>query len=529
MRYFSELYQALDRSTKTNEKIRALESYFRSAPPVDAAWALYFILGNTVPRPVSTRVLREWVAEAAGLPLWLLEESYAVVGDLAETFALILRPGSGGVDVPLSRLVEETLLPLSQLEEGERKRVLFELWSTLDQAQLFLVMKLITGSFRVGVQKTLLSRALSKISGLPQAQLAHRLMGGFAPTPAAFEKLVHPEAIESDPGQPYPFCLASPLEAPPEELGACEDWLAEWKWDGIRAQCIRRAGQMLIWSRGEEVITETFPEIAEALSQLPSGTVVDGEIVAWDGERPLPFGELQRRLGRKRVGAKMIEQVPTHFIAYDLLERNGTDFREATTERRRAELETLIRDIAGHRISISPLIQFANWSELAQLREQSRERRSEGCMLKRRDAPYGSGRKRGLWWKWKIDPHTCDAVLIYAERGHGRRAGLYTDYTFAVWKGEELVPIAKAYSGLTDAEFAEINRFIRDHTLTRFGPVVSLEPLLVFELSFDDIRLSKRHKAGLALRFPRMSRIRRDKLPKDADTIESLLALLPSL
>jgi len=526
MKRFAELYAAIDRSTKTNEKLRALVQYFLAAPPEDAAWALFFLIGNTIPRPANSRVLRDWVVEATGIPLWLLEESYHSVGDLAETFALILNGNAEGTSLSLSELVEKKLLPMAQMSELERKESLGTLWLTLNQPQAFLLMKLITGSMRVGVQKTLLSRALSQVSGISQAQVAHRLMGGFTPSPSNLSRLLDPDLSERDPGLPYPFCLAYPLETPLEALGAPSNWNVEWKWDGIRVQAIRRAGSLLLWSRGEELISDSFPELAESLAALPLGTVLDGEILAWDVDKPRSFGDLQRRLGRKKVGKKMIEEIPTHFVAYDILEQAGEDIRELTTIERRARLEATLLDNPLARVSLSPLLSFASWGELTKLREGSREMRAEGCMLKAKSASYEVGRKKGQWWKWKVDPHTCDAVLIYAQRGHGRRAGLYTDYTFGVWKDTELVPVAKAYSGLTDEEFLEVNRFIKGNTIERFGPVVTVTPELVFELAFDDIRRSSRHKAGLALRFPRMKRFRKDKPAKEADSLETLLALM---
>lgn len=527
MKRFAELYAALDRTTKTNEKLRSLEQYFRTAPDEDAAWALYFLSGNTVPRPVSSTTLRLWVAEAAQIDAWLLEESYHIVGDLAETFALLLKPHPVGTDVSLRILVENCLMRLPSLPEEERKHELLTVWQSLTQKESFLFMKLVTGGMRVGIQRTLLSRALAAVSKIPQHQIAHRLMGGITPSPEYLRRILSKHTGEVDPIQPYPLCLAYPLEGSPEALGPREDWQVEWKWDGIRAEIIKRAGNLLIWSRGEEVITDGFPEIADACSSLPDGSVLDGEIVAWKNELPLPFGELQKRLGRKKLSKKLLEEIPAHFLAYDLLELEGEDIRERPTSARRSALEQVVSSLAASAVTLSPVVGAATWELLTSERLRSREVQAEGLMLKKKDAPYGVGRRRGLWWKWKIDPFTCDAVLVYAQRGHGRRAGLYTDYTFAIWKDGELVPVAKAYSGLTDEEFLLVNRFIRENTIERFGPVVTVTPQLVFELAFDDIRVSKRHKAGLALRFPRIARMRPDKTPQDADTVEVLRTLLP--
>lgn len=526
MKRFAALYAALDSTTKTTEKVAALVRYFQEAPAEDAAWALYFLTGNTVPRPASTATLRAWVAEAAELPLWLVEESYHIVGDLAETFALLLPPNPEGNSLGLKALVETSLLPLPGLPEEVRRTALKAMWQTLSQPELFLFMKLITGGLRVGVQRTLLSRALGVVANVPQHQLAHRLMGGVKPTAEYLQQLLDSSDESNDHLQPYPLCLAYALDEPLESLGPREDWQIEWKWDGIRAEVLKRNGEVLIWSRGEEVVTDTFPEVASACARLPGGTVLDGEIVAWNDGMPLPFGELQRRLNRKSVGKKMLQDVPVHLIAYDLLELEGKDRREWPTAERREALEGVVSELASPVVSLSPILPAASWDEIAELRQQSRTVEAEGLMIKRLSAPYGVGRRRGLWWKWKIEPRTCDAVLVYAQRGHGRRAGLYTDYTFAVWKDGTLVPVAKAYSGLTDKEFLEVNRFIRDHTIERFGPVVTVEPQLVFEIAFEGIRVSSRHKAGLALRFPRIARPRPDKTVQDADTVDTLLALV---
>ncbi len=528
MKRFAELFIALDRTTKTNEKIAALSSYFVNAPKRDAAWALFFLTGNTITRPASTRTLRSWVAEATNVPLWLLEESYHVVGDLAETFALILPSREEGSEITLSELVENGLRPLLKQPEADRREPLFRLWSSLDSHQSFLFVKLITGAMRVGVQRTSIARALAQVCDVPQHAIEHRMMGGIQPTPDFLESMLRPGDTQAEPGQPYPLCLAHPIQGDLESLGEPTEWQAEWKWDGIRAEAIRRKGEVLLWSRGEEVINDSFPEIANACIDIPDGTVIDGEILGWREGKPLPFGDLQRRLGRKKVGSKLMSEVPVRFLAYDILEVSGEDIRNKALAERRGILELSLRHVRSAEIGISPLLHFTTWNELRSIHQLSRQMQAEGCMLKRLNSPYGVGRRRGYWWKWKVEPHTCDAVLVYAQRGHGRRAGLFTDFTFAVWKNDELVPVAKAYSGLTDDEFIEVNRFIRKHTIERFGPVVTVEPGLVFELAFDDIRLSRRHKAGIALRFPRISRWRSDKLPKDADSVSTLQGLLPT-
>jgi len=529
MKRFAQLFSALDRTTRTNEKVEALAAYFRQAPSADAAWAVFFLTGNKLSKIVPSIALRDWVREAAAIPVWLFDECYDIVGDLAETFSLVLPPSRAASEKQLSRIVEDELLPLSGLTLAERKERMLRLWAELDQTQLFVLMKLLTGSFRTGVQRTIVARALGVASGVEPARIEHRLTGGFVPTAANYSQLVDPAALFHDPGHPYPFCLAYPLDCEPESLGEPGEWTAEWKWDGIRAQAIRRSGNILLWSRGEEVVTESFPDVAAGLAALPAGTVLDGELLAWENDRPRPFSVLQKRLGRKSPGKKVLQEIPVHYCVYDILEDNGVDVREESTAKRRARLEKLFRETVLPSASLSPQLIFNTWAELKELRERSRDLRVEGCMLKAVDAPYGAGRTKGSWWKWKVEPHTCDAVLLYAQRGQGRRAGMFTDYTFGVWKSDSLVPVAKAYSGLTDREIEEVDQYIRENAIDRFGPVTSVTPQLVFELAFDDIQVSARHKAGLALRFPRIRRLRKDKIARDADTIETLLALLHSL
>jgi len=530
VRRFSALYAAIDATTKTSVKTAALEAYFREAPAADAAWALYFLAGGRLKRLVNTRQLRAWAGELSATPPWLVDECYDAVGDLAETVALLLDGLEGEPrEWSLHRLVEERLQPLADADEAGRRRLLETTWRELDGGQRFVWNKLITGAFRVGVGRGLVVRALARVAGLEPAQIAHRLAGSWTPSAEAFRRLLDPEVEPDEPGRPYPFFLASPLDGEPSELGRIEEWAAEWKWDGIRAQLIRRRGQTLIWSRGEELVTDRFPEVRDAAVMLPDGTVLDGELLAWSDDAPRPFSDLQRRLGRKTVGRTLLERVPVVFMAYDLLERDGDDRRERPLEERRRAMEQVVHGADTPRLRVSPLVEADNWSGLAALRSSARERGVEGLMLKRRSSPYRAGRPRGDWWKWKVDPLTVDAVMVYAQRGHGRRASLYTDYTFAVWDGDELVPVAKAYSGLTDEEIREVDRWVRRHVVGRFGPVRQVEPELVFELAFEGIRRSSRHKAGLALRFPRIARRRSDKRPEEADTLGSLHGLLESL
>lgn len=553
MRAFAQLFAALDGTTRASQKLEALEGYFRTAAAEDAAWALWFLLGNRLKRTVKFAHLRLWAGEVAGLPPWLVEECYEVVGDLGETLALLLPPPERVTSLSLAQLVGERLRPLAGAPEGRQREILRATWAELDLAQRFLWHKLITGNFRVGVSRALLVRALAPVAGVGPPVMEHRLMGEWAPSAAWFLRLLSGEGAEDAPARPYPFFLASPVEGDAGGLGDARDWQCEWKWDGIRAQLIRRAGGCVLWSRGEEIVTGAFPEVAEAARVLPEGTVVDGELLAWRGDAPLPFAQLQRRLNRRSAGDAIRRAVPVVLMAYDLLELGGEDCRDRPLLERRMRLEQLLAratsaipspdprgaapvqmDLFGQPgedpgasvvLRLSGVLPASSWEEVGAWRARVRECGAEGLMLKRRDSAYGVGRQRGAWWKWKIAPFTCDAVLVAAQPGHGRRAALFTDYTFALWRGTELLPVAKAYSGLTDAEMGEVDAFVRGNTTGRFGPVRSVSPELVFELAFEGVAPSPRHKSGLALRFPRIARWRRDKKPAEADTLEALRQL----
>ncbi|MEM8670522.1 MAG: ATP-dependent DNA ligase [Planctomycetota bacterium] len=527
---FAKLYSALDSTTKTNEKISAMAEYFSGADPGDAAWATYFLAGNKLRRLVPTKLLRQWAAEEAGIPEWLFEESYQSVGDLAETISLIVGAGQSSDDDSLTLWVNDRLKPLAQMSEADQRSAIVSIWRQTTASTRLVTMKLITGAFRVGVSKRLLTRAIAQQSGIPVEVVAHRLMGDWKPTAEFFRRVVDDRLDGTLPSQPYPFCLAHPLDAEqgPASLGSAGDYLAEWKWDGIRGQVIRREGRTYIWSRGEELMENRWPEVESAGQFLPDGVVLDGEILAArpDGE-VLPFAQLQRRIGRKTVGKKLITEVPVIFYAFDLLEIDRQDIRDQPQQQRRQQLEHLLNQVDHPNLRPTQLIDAHDWNALADIREQSREHRAEGVMLKRKDATYDVGRVRGTWWKWKIAPFTIDAVLIYAQKGHGKRASLFTDYTFALWKDDTLVPFAKAYSGLDDAEIRKVDRFVRQHTNESFGPVRSVEPQLVMELAFEGLQRSTRHKSGVATRFPRIVRWRHDKQPKDANTLDELLELMP--
>ena len=526
MRRFAELYAALDSTTATTAKVDAMTTYFSTVPKADAAWAVQVLSGRKLKRLVRSGELRDLTARLSGYPAWLVDESYSHVGDLAETIDLLLPAPTIAVDdVSLHEWIESRLATLPKLSEEDRAKQLATWWQSLDHGQRFVMIKLLTGSLRVGVSQRLVVQALSKISGIETAQIAHRLGGDWKPTAAGFNVLIDPDATARI-DQPYPFFLASPLEQEASSLGDPADWLAEWKWDGIRAQLMRRGESVQLWSRGEERLDGRFPELELAALQLPDGIALDGEILAWGNNVPLPFTALQKRIGKLKPGRTLIEKCPVVFVAYDMLEQDGVDVRtEPLSERRQRLAQLLALAPAVSSIKLSEAVHADDWNALARLRDESRERSVEGLMLKRLSSTYQTGRRRGDWWKWKVDPYTLDAVLIYAQAGHGRRSTLYTDYTFAVWDGDKLVPVAKAYSGLTDAEIEKLDRWIRSHTLERFGPVRSVKAEQVFELAFEAINASARHKSGVAVRFPRILRWRSDKTPADANTLEELRGL----
>ena len=533
MKQFASLYTALDETTKTTRKIQALKKYFASAAPADAAWAVYFLIGRKPRQVVRSSNLREWAALEAGVPDWLFRESYDAVGDVAETIALLLPPPEHSSDLPLAHWIEHRLLPLRGMAVDEQRSALLAAWRELDQSQRFIWNKLISGAFRVGVSQQLVTRALALVSGLLAPTISHRLMGDWEPSASFFTALVARDEAGPAVSQPYPFFLAHAIDQPVEDLGDRSEWQAEWKWDGIRCQIIRRSGQTFIWSRGEELVTDRYPELSAMGAALPEGTVLDGEILPFLDDRVLPFAMLQRRIGRKSVTRAILSQVPVVMMVYDLLECDGQDVRNWPLERRRDALASLVEGVHAQsatvaaQLRLSPIVATATWDELTGTWLTSRDAFAEGLMLKRLDSAYGVGRPRGSWWKWKIAPLTIDAVLIAAQRGSGKRASLYTDYTFGIWNNGELVPIAKAYSGLTDQEIREVDGFIRANMLEKFGPVRTVKPELVFELAFEGLNRSSRHKSGIAVRFPRILRRRFDKPAAEADTLETVRALLP--
>ena len=551
MNRFATLYQALDQAGGNKAREQALQAYFAQVDAAEASWAIFVLAGGKINagknRMASTTELRAWLGALVQLPDWMVDDCYRQVGDLAETLALLVEAERAraqvaapppslanawqipSTDSNLLQWVEGFLLPLVQEPASVRQQAIQATWLQLDAWSRFVFNKLLTGSLRVGVSKRMLQTSLAPLAGISPADMAHRMIGEWLPVPASYVALMHPETDAQALNKPYPFYLASPLQEPVESLGTEADWLAEWKWDGIRVQLIRRAGQTpYLWSRGEERLDGRFPELEAQALQLPAGVVLDGELLAWDRENalPRPFVALQKRIQKRSPSAKLQKDVPVHILFYDLLELDGHDLRAQPLQMRREALQQLLDTAAAPGLQISPEVPYSQWQDLAAVREQSTAMNAEGLMLKQRSAPYLEGRKRGAWWKWKVDPFTIDAVLIYAQSGSGRRSTLHTDYTFAVWNEEgALVPVAKAYSGLTDAELKKMDKWIRSHIIERFGPVRSVQPELVFEIAFEAVNRSSRHKSGVAVRFPRILRWREDKKPADADHLHALLAL----
>ncbi len=532
MHRFAQLYRELDETTKTLRKVAALTRYFNEAPELDKLWTIALLSGRRPKRPVNTTLLRTWAAERAQVPLWLFEDSYGVTGDLAEAISLLLPPPERESDYDLSYWIDYTR-DIAGYEETGKKEAVLEAWNELGGTQRYCFTKLITGSLRVGVSQKLMVRALAASTAIEENTLAHRLMGNWTPDDTTFTQLVLEHSPHEDSSKPYPFYLAYQLEQEPAELGDVSEWQAERKWDGIRGQLIVRKGESFLWSRGEELVTDKYPELHALAEALPDGSVIDGEILPFVDNQPLPFGQLQRRIGRKNIGKKLLAEVPVVLMCYDLLEYKGEDIRQLPLKQRRAYLEEVVA--AAGRPDLLPLSQVVpaeTWQDLADARAESRKHFAEGLMLKRLDSPYLIGRKKGDWWKWKVDPLTIDAVMIYAQQGSGRRANLYTDFTFAVWTTDEetgektLVPFTKAYSGMTDEEFRKMTAWVRKNTIERFGPVRSVTPTHVFELAFEGINRSTRHKSGIALRFPRMLRWRHDKPIEEANTLKDLHGLL---
>jgi DNA ligase-1 len=523
---FALLFAEIDGTTRTNAKVDAMVRYFSDVDPADGAWAVHFLSGERPKRLIGVRKLVDWATAETGVPGWLFDECYEAVGDLAEAIALLLPRRSATSDLPLHVWIEQRLLPIARQSDAQQRESMLRAWRELDGMERFVWNKMITGALRIGVSQQLVIRALAKALGVEEGIVAHRLSGDWQPSAAAFQALGTLDATDADVSRPYPFYLAYALEDPLESLGDAAEWSAEWKWDGIRAQVLRRNATSYIWSRGEELVTERFPEVADAATYLADGTVLDGELMPWKDGAPLPFAQLQRRIGRKSLGAALLNEVPVVLVTYDLLEDGGRDVRGETFVWRRRRLAEVLREARSTAFILSPALDVSSWGDVRAAYSQARDIGAEGLMLKRHDAEYGVGRRKGGWWKWKLQPFSVDAVLLYAQAGHGRRASLHTDYTFAVWDDGKLVPFAKAYSGLTDEEIRELDAWIRRNTVEKFGPVRHVRPEHVFELGFEGIQASARHKSGVAVRFPRILRWRTEKRPEDADSIETLRSLM---
>lgn len=570
MKDFAALCRELDAATSIRSKHQALVAYLSAARATpahraSAAWAIYLLAGGKPRRIAPTRYLRRLAQETAGLPDWLFEESYATVGDLAETVCLLTPVVDDLETAPLHVWMTERLLPLRDMPEAE-KYAAFRCWAlAVPPPERFVFFKILTGHYRIGVSKQQIVQALAEVAALDAVMIARRMTGytqaDRQPDAADFDALLAPAGASEEllRERPYPFYLAHPLgraRAPSTEmLGPVDDWLAEWKFDGVRAQALIRNGRIAIWSRGEELVTEVFPELGALENSLPRDICLDGEIVVMKSPENMAitsetlsglesFATLQRRLGRRRLGPKILADAPVVFIAYDLLDCDGADLRSEAQNYRRARLAEVVhaafetadlRSLAAPPLRLSPLLRAADWDALDRLRQDARRLGAEGLMLKAREGRYGVGRRKGgdredVWWKWKLDPLSLDAVLIYAQRGHGRRSGLCSDYTFAVWTDEadgarRLTPFARAYSGLDDAEMKAVDRIIRRTTVETFGPVRRVEPTLVFELGFEGVVASGRHKSGVAVRFPRILRWRKDKSVAEADTLAHLKSL----
>jgi DNA ligase-1 len=525
MKHFAALFTALDQTNSTLKKVNALTDYFDKASDEDKLWTIALFSHKRPRRTVKTTLLREWAAEIGGIPTWLFEESYHTVGDLAESIALIVPSGDLDHEKSLTTWIQE-IQALANVDEETKKVMITNAWQSLGPSERFVFNKLITGGFRMGVSQKLMTRALAAHTQIDENELAHRLMGNWSPNNTTYQELIFAQNKAANLSKPYPFYLAYALENDINELGVESDWIAEKKWDGIRGQVVIRGEEVFVWSRGEELVTNRFPEFESFKDVLPDGTVLDGEIIPMKDGIPLSFSELQKRIGRKTVGKKLLKEIPIHLIAYDLLEFEGEDLRSRSLAERRALLETVQSNYKHDRFLLSEKIEFSTWETLVEVRSRAREFHCEGLMLKRSNSPYQVGRKKGDWWKWKVDPLVIDAVMIYAQKGHGRRANMYTDFTFAVWQDEQLIPFTKAYSGLTDSEMREVDKFVKQNTLERFGPVRSVRAELVFEIAFEGINASSRHKSGVALRFPRIKRWRKDKKKEEANTLADLNQML---
>lgn len=518
MQSFATLLEQLAFTPSRNGKIAHLVSAFRTMPDPERGYALAAITGDLALRNVTPSLLRGLVAEETDAELFRL--SYDFVGDLAETVALIW-PHSGTLaETPLADAVEE----LAAAAKAELPALIARRLTHMTPSQRYAYLKLATGGLRVGVSAQLARSALAQFGGVEVTEIEelwHGLTPPYLPLFDWLEGGEKPVSLAAAPFRPVMLSTATSLEDLAEFEPA--DFTAEWKWDGIRVQAVNDGGTRRLYSRTGEDISRSFPDVVSALNF--DGTL-DGELLVKRGEEVAPFGDLQKRLGRKKPGKAILASHPAALRLYDLLFLNGEDWRGRPLVQRRTGLREIVADLSDPRIDLSPPLVFTRWEDLAELRANPPESVVEGVMIKRLSSAYIAGRKRGHWFKWKRDPMLVDAVMLYAQRGHGKRSGYYSDFTFGVWQGDQLVPVGKAYFGFTDAELKELDRFVRGNTIDRFGPVRAVKPELVLEVAFEGLSESTRHKSGLAMRFPRINRIRTDKPASEAGTVEELRRLL---
>jgi len=537
---FSELFLNLDSSNSTNNKIEVLKNYFLSNDPIDNSWAIYLLTGKSNKRFISGRYLKNLFSELYEYPVWLIDTCYLKVGDSAEVITLLLKNKSTSrkkvlLNISLNELLSKTIPDLSKLNDEEKNFKIKNMWETLPEDNHLIFNKILTGTFRVGVSIGLITKSISKLINIDEEIISHRLMGNFEPSIDSYEFLINKNInLQELNSKPFPFLLANTIE---DKIfkHSINDFQFEWKYDGIRMQLIKRSGNVSLWTRGQELVNDSFPELVDKMSHIKDDFVLDGELLVWNFKEQIAFdfSLLQKRINRKSPTRSIQIKYPIIFIAYDLLEINGRDIREIKLENRRIELEKYFskwHNKTENNISaifkICNLIFPKDWPDALNYKEKSRENNTEGLIIKKKTSIYSSGRKRGIWWKYKVDPMQLDAVLIYAKGGSGRRAGLYTDYSFALWKDKELIKFASAYSGLTNIEIKELDKWIRKNTIEKFGPVRSLKPEMVFEISFEKIQISKRHKSGIAVRFPRITKWRKDKKINDADSLENAYELM---
>jgi len=536
---FSKLFEDLDSNNSSNKKVNSLTKYFKLNNNLNNILTIYLLIGKKNKRFISGKSLREYYANIYKIPKWLIDECYSKVGDSAEVIALLLQDKilekNIKDDISLNELINEILPKLKKLDENKKKLYIKSLWEKISKDNQLIFNKILTGTFRIGVSKGLVVKAISNMTGVDESIILHRLMGELEPIEETYMFLINQKLEQKELDyKPYPFQLANTFDERIKETISVDKYQFESKWDGIRSQIIKRSNNISIWTRGEELVNKTFPELIKIISHFKNDFVLDGEILIWDENknRPKNFSLLQKRLGRKSPSLKIQKDLPVVFMAYDILEINGKDIRSKILSERRNILEKSFSNLISEdksiigKIKITKLHQISNWIDLEEVKNSARKSNTEGLVIKDKQSEYVPGRKKGNWWKYKIDPMQLDGILIYARPGSGKRADLYTDYSFGIWEDNKLVKFANAYSGLNNEEIRELDKWIRRNTLEKFGPVRSVKPELVFEISFDNIQISKRHKSGIALRFPRITKWRRDKNIMEADNLENALKMI---